>query len=676
MNYSDWNRNITERFFNPEQEGRRVFLCVTEDLIKDIGGSDGIRDFVDAVKTGPEMPDKRQRALCSRPVALCKHWMQSSDKGIPPYVGYLGLFVLATGFENMSGSEGYHKRLRELVGEEVSNQPLPGFYDVWEVWCDLERWANETNGGRLGMFVAEITKSWAHVRLPISQTLLTESERKMLPQVFLHAGFDPSAPPSDEDVALGVRRHGADVLMRRTIRRLTDTQESDTEFRSMLIEAILDELRECQLHDIISVSENGVTSAVSLALRISLRIDSVANIVEAQLRMFSEESLGDGWLSFNSPSSDLRILCSCEQGGWSLPVKTKDGILNAYLLDWKRGEVFTSEESPVSLKLSGKSYRLFILGSAVGLPYLIEVNRLPLNQSFWMAMHEDVEMDLNEWGRADCEGWTKLDNLGGLPKHWFLYKAERAVSTTRVHGKYPGLCLPTHLRLYCEGGLRTGRGNVFIDFLPPKIGLEGPSSQVQVSLNGTDLGVVSCGQNIVLPLDQLQQKNVVEARDLTGHETRKGVFFLAKGTDIAWQGVKGSLLSGSDGLAAGNNTPTCQGSIVVQASSIPSFPANTAISADDAVLVGRQPGQIISASGGVPDWSPVWVISRGRRKRRVVFCGTGIDTASPFVGDNASRKSTKQWKEILYHQRRQMQSPTNPRLAALWHQYQEVAKNA
>ena len=674
MDYLEWNNKIASRFFNPEQEGRRVFLCVTEDLIKNIGGNDGIRDFVDAVKTGPEMPDKRQRALCSRPVALCKHWIQSSDIGIPPYVGYLGFFVLATGFENMSGSEGYHKRLRELVGEEVSNQPLPGFYDLWEVWCDLERWANETNCGRLGIFVAEITKSWAHVRLPISQTLLTESERKMLPQVFLHAGFDPSAPPSDEEVALGVRKHGVDVLMRRTIRRLTDRQESDTEFRSMLIETILDELRECQLHDVISTSETGITSAVSLTLRISLRIDGVANVVETQLRMFSEESIGDGWLSFNSPSSGLRITCSCEQGGWSFPVKTRDGILNGSFLDWKKGDMFTSEESPISLKFSGKSYRLF--GSEVGLPYLIEVNRLPLNQSFWMAMHEDVEDDLNEWGHADCEGWTELSNMGGLPKHWLLYKAERAVSTTRIQGKYPGLCLPTHLRLYCEGGLRIGRGNVFLDLLPPKVRLEGPFSQVHVSLNNTDLGVVSCGQNIVLPLNQLQQRNVVEASDLAGHETRKGVFFLVKGADISWQSVKGSLLSGSDGLAAGNNTPTCQGSVVVPASSIPSFPANAARSAEDAVLVGRQPGQVISVSGDAPDWPPVWVISKGRRKRRVAFCGIGVDTASPFVGENIPRKSTKQWKELLYHQRRQMQPPSNPRLASLWRQYQKAAKNA
>src|ERR1043166_6952006 len=209
MNYAEWNIEIAKRFFSPECEGRRVFLSVTKDLIEELGGENGTRDFIDAVKQGPADASRAGLGLCARILEATMRWRRLGAPDIPPYIATLALFVLAAGNddEDESGTQSYHKRLRTLLGEVVSYNHIHRFSECVSVWDDLEVWANHDKGGELGMFRVEFSGEMMHVGIPVSQTMLTEKERSLLPDVFLAAGLDPTIQYSDAHIAKEVAEH-------------------------------------------------------------------------------------------------------------------------------------------------------------------------------------------------------------------------------------------------------------------------------------------------------------------------------------------------------------------------------------------------------------------------------------------------------------------------------------
>src|SRR5581483_10865373 len=139
MTYAEWNTEIAKRFFSPDREGRRVFLSVTKDLIEELGGPNGIRDFIDAVKQGPADLSRIGLGLCARILEATARWREHGAPDIPPYIATLALFVLAAGNddEDESGTQSYHKRLRILLGEPVSYNHIHRFADCVSVWDDL-----------------------------------------------------------------------------------------------------------------------------------------------------------------------------------------------------------------------------------------------------------------------------------------------------------------------------------------------------------------------------------------------------------------------------------------------------------------------------------------------------------------------------------------------------------
>ena len=54
MTYTEWNEAIARRFFNELNAGKKVFLCVEDALLEQLGGPNGKADFIAAVKGGPE----------------------------------------------------------------------------------------------------------------------------------------------------------------------------------------------------------------------------------------------------------------------------------------------------------------------------------------------------------------------------------------------------------------------------------------------------------------------------------------------------------------------------------------------------------------------------------------------------------------------------------------------
>ena len=93
------------------------------------------------------------------------------------------------------------------------------------------------------------------------------------------------------------------------------------------------------------------------------------------------------------------------------------------------------------------------------------------------------------------------------------------------------------------------------------------------------------------------------------------------------------------------------------------------------LFVGKEPGQLsIWPVEPLPtDWMPVWAISKGRRSQ-VMFCGTSLAESEPSSAKCKDRKKLREWKEILWYERKKINPPTQSNLRSLWKKFQKEAE--
>src|SRR5262245_44039961 len=214
MTYLQWNDRIASSFFTPASEGRRVYLFVTRDLIARLGSSEDIDlpEFIAALRKGPDWAPGHD--ICGNAEAAFWDWRRRK-LAVPPYIGYLGFFALAAGIEGDFAHHAYYPRLRTLLGEPPAAGTYHGFSKMRALWDDLEVWTQQDRQGRLGVFQADLNSRFVHVGLPISQTILSETERQSLPAMFAAGGLDPQERPPDA-VLQRLLVENADALRPRT----------------------------------------------------------------------------------------------------------------------------------------------------------------------------------------------------------------------------------------------------------------------------------------------------------------------------------------------------------------------------------------------------------------------------------------------------------------------------
>jgi len=92
--------------------------------------------------------------------------------------------------------------------------------------------------------------------------------------------------------------------------------------------------------------------------------------------------------------------------------------------------------------------------------------------------------------------------------------------------------------------------------------------------------------------------------------------------------------------------------------------------------VGRNPGEIAQwpEEDFPEDWNPVWVVIL-RKRGEVRFCGRNLaeTETQPFCRKDS--RQVKRWKEIVWHRRKKILSPTDPTLQAAWEIFVEAAKD-
>lgn len=673
MDYLTWNNFIASHFFRPEMAGSTVHLYVTEETIAELGQDSGadFLDFIESVKLGPTWVTRQ--GLCMKALQSLTDWRQRR-LDYPPYIGYLALFVLAAGIEGDFATHSYYPRLRTLIGEEPTTGQYPSFHRMQELWEDLEQWSNEDKAGEWGLFNCVAVGKNNHIGLPLAQTLLTEEERRELPSIFATAELDPTAPPSEEAIALLLVKHGRKYLRNRTLNLLKETSVTD-QLRQALLERIIDELRSWDGTAEISSSDG---SQIFGLLRLCCKLDPIAGRATLTLRCSTKHEFPEEDLLLSLDDSKF----SCyEQGmGWSSPLISELDAkeLDASGFDWCKGLRMRSDDSKWCFRLPASPIRVFVKGDTQGLPGLIEVRQLPTQKPFYLAAHEGSLELLKKWGESSCQDFEMLPIADGLASKWHFFKAAAAYRDELIKHEYPILAFPTTVRLELSGGIRLDRGNKFFKFAPPKVVIQGGDESIKVYCNDKLLHWTDTAGIYELPTDVPSETRLaIEARIGENIIKRR---FLSLGENFDCQSEIPTQQFDRFGCRQTNADRISVGvaGALVTGVNFPDFNFNDflPIQGKQRILfVGKEPGQVsIWPLEQLPtDWMPVWAISKGRRSQ-VMFCGSSLAESEPTRSKCKDRKKLREWKEILWYDRKKIYPPTQPNLRTLWKKFQKEAE--
>jgi hypothetical protein len=671
--YLEWNDALASTIFRPEMAGREAFLFVDDDFINEIGGTGRVSDFVRAVEQGPPWVDDGL-GLCQKALRALEGW-RTRHLRFPPYIGYLGLFVLAVGVEGDFPAHAYYARLRTLLGwPDVHAGAPPSFDRMLSLWEDLEVWSNQDMAGALGIFSIRIAGEWIHVGLPKAQAVLTQHERRALPTIFATAGFDPTAPPSDQELVRALRRHGGDDLRARTLDLLGE-RSSEPELVGVLLDTVRGELEEWD-GEAAAADEAGEYFVTALA-RVCLRVDEVAGRVAATLRVSARADFPEDGLSLETLDGATRVSCREYLPGWSSPLRDEAAgrDADAASLRWTAGELLADAAEGWRVRLPASRVRVFVSGLPMDLPGLVEVRRLPAASPFYLAAVESAVPTLEQWRASGEVDLQDIDVIEGLPAGWRLFKSAGATGDAAVRATLPELALPTAVRIRLDGGIRSDQGNSYFKFAPPVVAVEGLAGDEEVFCEGTPLVRASESASIfVLPEDlPTGARLTVEVRRGDTVVRRQSLFLSDHFEWILHEPQLGADRFGAvrewrDGEAdvAGAFARAEEGAV---------FPIWPQIRSDRRVFViGRRPGEIRTLAGEEPSegWQPVWLVELNRRGS-AEYCGLDLASSRPVVDPAGSPDDRALWKDILWHRRKRIAPPEHPRLRELWREFAEVA---
>jgi hypothetical protein len=673
--YLAWNNALAGRFFRPEAAGQPVYLFVTQDVIEEVGVSlgGGVTDFIAAVQAGP--PGTTRLGLCQRALQVADRW-HSRDSTYPPYLAYLGLFVLAGGHDGDFDPRSYYPRLWELLGEPDMGTP-PSFERMLELWDDLEHWSVRDRRGELGIFEAKTIGGKVHIGLPLAQTVLTEADRRALPRVFANAGFDPDSPPSDRELQRALTIDGRQSLRPRTIKALEGGASS---FIAALLDVVSNEFLEWDGNVPPPAAEPETRPQIVAALRLCLSLDRVAGTARVAFRCRSRKPLPDDGLVFLAPGTHWRLSCTESIPGWSSPLARED-TAEEYIPPggvWNSGLVLATEGGGWTLRARAGRLRVFLDGAAEALPGLIEVPQLPHGRPFYLAYPESAWPRLLGWVESDCRGFKPIPLTSGLPPGWALASIQEATTDAGARAVDPQICFPDRRSLRLIGGIRAAPGNTFFAFAPPHLMLDGAEPGDTVLCNGQQLREMPSSPGIY----EIPHGGVIDSRlglEVRNRDdvVRRLSLYLVSGaawrldTPLASFDRTGCQTKGGSGISGASVPDLTAGALSQDVFRTPGLNPR----AQRIYFIGRGPGQIAAwPAESLPEWEPVWAVPFARRGQ-AVYCGGSLAASGPLGGDRAERRRIELWKRILWRWRAHVTPPREKPLKALWRRYREAARD-
>lgn len=679
MNYLEWNDNIAKHFFNEERSGREVLLYVNNEIINKLGEKtdDDVNDFINAIKEGPAWANSR--GICQKALKTYENW-HAKGLDYPPYIAYLAFFVLAGGSEGPFAPHAYYPRFWKLLQEPEHSKQPPSFDKMVILWSDLEKWSTKDKHEELGRFVARIRGSWWMVGLPLSQTLLSDEERNHLSNLFDKANLDPTDCPSPEIVPRILQAYGQGLLERRTLRLLEAEEET---LKNALVSLVLDELEEWDGTVIEESEDKGIhKSQVRSNLRICLDIDNVSRTVKSYLRFKTGRIFPEEGLHFEEKASTNVWSCKEICQGWSTALRnyqtSPETVFDASRIEWDKGLELIDNENHWQARIKGATTRLFIPGKREGLPDWIETQRLERRTEFLIACHGDDIEKAKYWGPESCEIFEKR-SYTGVPSGWIMFYGKNAIKSCR---DIDTLSVSTSTRLLLRGGIKTGSGNCYLKYAPPKIVLENSSGDEQVTMNGAELMKPRESPIWVLPDDSPTNEALHIEVKTKESELHRIIRLEEPELPLSFREIPCRDSSGK--IIEEKNKASCTRGAFVDSSNggvNRTYPQKLPTYSSHRILfIGERPGEISDwPSESLPsEWDPVWALAKKSRKKwEAYFCGHPDKARKEyFPGEPVSDKAkVKKWKEAIWIRRKVIKKPGLEQILRLWMKYLETAKN-
>ncbi|MBD3320972.1 MAG: hypothetical protein GF350_07770 [Chitinivibrionales bacterium] len=680
MKYIEWNNLITKHFFNETKADKEVLLYVNDEVITSLGEpfNVGVDDFIESVKNGPHWTTRA--GFCQKALQACEDWRLRGLE-YPPYVNYLAFFVLAAVTETDYAPHSYYPGFWKRLNEPQESGMPPSFSRMIELWDDLEKWSREDKHEEFGRFVARVRGGYMHVGLPRAQTVLSEYERKHLPNLFDKANLDPTDPPSPAIISKILRNYGQEVLENRTFKLLNSVQADDTVLRKALIEVVLDELEEWDgLVEEIIEEEKQPNLQVHTGLRLCIKLDSMAGHASVYVRFKSSRMFPEDGLNFKERSGQSLLFCREAHQGWSTPlVEATEGSaikFNGSNLDWHEGVLFVDSNNHWHARLRGADVRLFRLGVMDGLPDWVETQKLERGREFLIAFSQKLEAKIRQWGEDYCE-YFKQENVSGIPNGWFLFRIK---NVTESCPDIDILTLSTLVRLTLIEGVKSGRGNVYFKFAPPKVAIENSSGTEIVTMNGVNLKQPDVNVPIwILPNDVSAGQPLRIEVNLEEHRLSKIIRLEEFALPLSFDETP---YRDSRGRICANDVPirVC-GSFVYGVDEHISYPSTIPTHLSDKIIfLGEKPGQVIDwPRESIPSsWHPVWSIACiSRKQRQAFFCGNSNHLKTEYSLDKpvGDRSCVKRWKEALWVRRKVTNPPEILEVRKIWEEYVRAARS-
>ena len=184
LSCENWAEKIGQATFNEDQAGRVVYLAIDQEEIQRIGlDVFGLDDESTAYESFRKAVIKE--VACDWPAANIP-WTGK----YPIQLALLAAQVVAAfqmHDDGKTGIKAYWRRLRQFLGQDPEDTAPKGLIgeDHTALWANLKKWANETNGGGLGL-VKLVEKDRGHrlVAEPLGQCLLRRGDLDKLYDLF------------------------------------------------------------------------------------------------------------------------------------------------------------------------------------------------------------------------------------------------------------------------------------------------------------------------------------------------------------------------------------------------------------------------------------------------------------------------------------------------------------
>jgi len=678
MNYIEWNNVIAKHFFNNNMARKEVLLYVNEAIIDSLGKpfGDDINIFLEAVKCGP--PWVTRTGFCQKAHQSYSNW-RSRSLQYPPYIAYLACFVLAATQEGDWAPHAYYPRFRKLLDESEPQGILPSIDLMDQLWEDLEKWCNEDKKEELGRFVKRIRGNWCNVGLPLSQTIISNEERKNLNIIFEEAKLDPTDAPPPEVIPRILQKFGQNVLEKRTFKLLSGTEEIDKVLKTALLSVILEELEQWDgsIHLQSNVQEAAKPSITKVWLRLCLKIDD-NNFVTSSFRFKTNVLFPEEGLCFELSGDKHVWSCEEDHEGWSKKLKDVSGeqqiIFDASKIDWKNGVVFCDQNNQWEARLKGETTKLFFSGSNDSLYDWIETHHLERGLEFRVCCYGEDIQKVKIWGESNCSKFTQKE-VTGLPKGWVLFYGENAKCSCP---DIDVLCLSSLLRLKLKG-IKVDNPNIYLKIAPPEIVVENGSGDEKVIMNEIELNQRNRDRPVWripkdAPINQKIRIEVVDG-DLQDSKTLELIdpdlassFDLVPHRDNFGEIVKKEIES-----------PKVSGVIIYSKKDTEVYPLTLPTHLSERIIfIGAKPGEIIDWPNELlsNNWSPIWALARTMKKVWVVhYCGNPKQIQDHFNPSLPCKdhSAKKKWKKAVWVNRKITKEPNLTRLRLMWAKYKEVA---